>query len=162
LSAVKAKTDLIISDAATETNATSNRTAVLSAISGLNNISTTQAQAAAAQALVNYDAATGTDITSAISALNDLDKADIAAALADQDISGVSVNENSVFRVIQKIKTTTVNPIRWNFAGVKAKLIYRNEGDSADEAWANVYKEDAVTKPLTSIQVATRDKVTFI
>jgi hypothetical protein len=76
-------------DAATGTDVTTSEGVITAAIGALNDLSSADAQAAAAAALAAYDAATGTDvstsegvITAAIAALNDLSSADAQAAAA--------------------------------------------------------------------------------
>jgi len=88
VAAIKAKTDNLPSSPASSGNVTSAQTAIISAISALNNLSQAQAQSAAAAALTAYEAATSgnvssaqTAITTAISALNNLSATDAAAAI---------------------------------------------------------------------------------
>lgn len=81
---------------ATPTNVTSAQTAITSAITALNNLSSAQAQTATAAALTAYDAATGADVTAAqatvIGALNALGPADITI------VSAVRGNTVAVYR----------------------------------------------------------------
>jgi len=146
--AIKAKTDLIPASPATEGTAT----AIKAKTDSLPGDPTSETIATSNKNLIL--AAIGS-IPSGIS------KADVAAALVDQDISAVPVNAGSIYRLMLKFKTVLLNPIRWDFTGIIAKILYKNDAGTVTEAEAPIYKDNGSTKPLNSGQVSTRDKVTF-
>lgn len=120
--------------------------AVLSAIAGLNDLSSGEAQTAAAAALTAYDAATGTDVTAATSGLSTLDAAGVrtavglSAANLDTQLDNMPTN-SELTAATSGLSTLTAAQV-WNY--VTRELTSGGGGGggiTAADVWAYATRE---------------------